>query len=116
MVPAMISAPPQQVPDRGELTMKALARAYPDRIGPAEFRNEDWAVPIRGTWYYYADGRLLPQELRSSAAEYDPQPFYNYTADLPPWRDPTDEESERIRSQAQRRSLNPPKRSQHFFD
>ncbi|MDR2029664.1 MAG: hypothetical protein LBP93_09035, partial [Treponema sp.] len=32
-------------PDRGESIMKALAAAYPDRVGPAEFRNGDWAVP-----------------------------------------------------------------------
>jgi hypothetical protein len=115
-VPAGISPPPQQAPGPGELIMKALAQAYPDRIGPAEFRDGDWAVPVRGTWYYYADGRLLPQELRSSAAEYDPQPFYNYSVELPPWREPTEEESERIRTQAQRRTLHPPKRSQHFFD
>jgi hypothetical protein len=111
-VPPAIPPPPS----RGELIMKALAQAYPGRIGAAEFRDGDWAVPIRETWYYYADGRLLPQELRSSAAEYDPQPFYLYPAELPPWVDPTEEESERIRSQAQQRALHPPKRSHHFFD
>ncbi|MDR2211008.1 MAG: M15 family metallopeptidase, partial [Spirochaetaceae bacterium] len=72
----------------------------------------DWAVPIRGTWYYYASGRLLPQELRSRAAEYDPQPFYTYPAELPPWRAPTAEEAERFRAQA----LYPAKRSQHFHE
>jgi hypothetical protein len=96
--------------------MKALAQAYPDRIGPAEFRDGDWAVSIRGTWYYYADGRLLPQELRSSAADYDPQPFYNYSAELPPWRTPTAEESERFRSLDRERLQHPVKRSQHFHD
>jgi hypothetical protein len=96
--------------------MKALAQAYPDRIGPAEFRNGDWAVPIRGTWYYYAGGRLLPQELRSRAEEYDPQSFYSYSAELPPWRTPTAEESERFRVQTQERLQHPVKRSQHFLD
>jgi hypothetical protein len=96
--------------------MKALAQAYPDRLGPAEFRDEDWAVPLGGTWFYYADGRLLPQELRARAADYDPQPFYSYSAELPPWKAPTAEEEERIRSQARRRLQHPPKRSQHFYD
>jgi hypothetical protein len=96
--------------------MKALAQAYPDRIGPAEFRDEDWAVSLGGIWFYYADGRLLPGELRARAAEYDPQPFYTYPAELPPWKAPTPEEEERIRSQARRRLQRPPKRSQHFFD
>jgi hypothetical protein len=96
--------------------MKALAQAYPGPIGGAEFRDGDWAVPLRGVWYYYADGRLLPRELRDKAAEYDPQPFYAYPAELPPWRDPTEEEGERIRTQARRRLQHPPKRSQHFYD
>jgi hypothetical protein len=96
--------------------MKALAQGYPDRIGPAEFRDGDWAVPLGGTWFYYAGGRLLPQELRGRSAEYDPQPFYNYSAELPPWEAPSAEDAERIQSQARRRLQNPPKRSQHFYD
>jgi hypothetical protein len=96
--------------------MKALAQGYPERIGPAEFREGDWAVPLRGVWYYYADGRLLPAGLREKAAEFDPQPFYNYPEELPPWTEPTAEEAERIRASARRRLQHPPRRSQHFFD
>ncbi|MDR0562564.1 MAG: M15 family metallopeptidase [Spirochaetaceae bacterium] len=102
--------------DRGEAIMKSLARAYPDRISPAEYRNGDWAVSIRGVYYYYAEGRLLPEVLRYRAAEYDPQPFYPYPASLPQWKTPGPEESARIRSQAERRRQNPPKRSQRFYD
>jgi pimeloyl-ACP methyl ester carboxylesterase len=114
--PATVSPPPQQPPSQGERIMKALAQAYPDRIGAAVFRNGDWAVPIRGVWYYYAEGRLLPQELRSRVAEYDPQSFYNYYAELPVWRTPSAEESERFRVQSQEWILHPAKRSQHFYD
>jgi hypothetical protein len=73
-------------------------------------------VPVRGEWFYYAEGRLLPAELRSRFSEYDPQPFYNYAADLPPWRAPGPEEAEQYRESARRRQTNPPKRSQHFYD
>jgi hypothetical protein len=109
-------------PDRGEQVMRALAAAYPDRIGEAAFRDGDWAVEIRGTgpeggtWYYYAGGRLLPEELREDADEYDPQPFYTYPAELPPWKDPDPEDIERFRDVTRRRQVNPPKRSQHFYD
>ncbi|MDR0400471.1 MAG: M15 family metallopeptidase [Treponema sp.] len=109
-------APPPQRPGRGELVMKALAQGYPERVGPAEFRDGDWAVPLEGTWFYYAEGRLLPRELLPRAAEYDPQPFYNYPAELPPWEPPAAGEVERIRGQVRRRLQNPPKRSQHFYD
>ncbi|MDR1637856.1 MAG: M15 family metallopeptidase [Treponema sp.] len=111
-----LTLPPQEEPDRGERVMKALAQAYPDRLGPAEYRDGDWAVPVRGEWYYYAEGRLLPEELRSKAAEYDPQSFYRYSAELPPWREPDEEEAARLRERAARRAVRPLMRSQHFYD
>ncbi|MDR3341691.1 MAG: M15 family metallopeptidase [Treponema sp.] len=108
--------PHAEPPSRAELVMKALAVGYPDRVGPAVYRDGDWAVPIRGDFYYYAGGRLLPERLRNQEADYDPQPFYTYPAALPPWKPPGQEEAARFKTQAERRSRNPPKRSQHFFD
>ncbi|MDR1277652.1 MAG: M15 family metallopeptidase [Treponema sp.] len=120
-------APPATDPRRAEEVMKALAAAYPERIDRVEYRDGDWAVSLRaggpgGTdsqktaWYYYAGGRLLPEELRSRAQEFDPQPFYQYPAELAPWQPPGPEQTERFRGQAERRRLHPPKRSQHFYD
>jgi hypothetical protein len=114
--PIPAAALEKTAPNRAEQVMKALAKAYPDRLGPAEFRDGDWAVPIRGDWYYYADGKLLPGELREKAQDYDGQPFYNYPAELPAWKAPEPEEEERFRGMAERRRRNPSKRSQHFFD
>jgi hypothetical protein len=74
------------------------------------------AAVSESTWYYFAGGRLLPDELRGKAAEYDPHPFYNYPADLPPWQEPDPEMTARFREQAQRRSQHPPKRCQLFYD
>jgi hypothetical protein len=108
-------------PSRAEQVMKALAAAYPHQIERAEFRVDadsrysDWAVLMRGTWYFYAEGKLLPQNLLAGAGNYTSQPFYNYQAELPPWRTPTAEEAERFRSMAGNRSQNPPRRSSHFF-
>ncbi|MDR3115730.1 MAG: M15 family metallopeptidase [Treponema sp.] len=101
---------------RGEQVMKALAVAYPDRIEGAVYKDGDWAVSIRGVFYYYAQGRLLPEALRDQVAVYDPQPFYRYPAELPPWTPPGPEETARLKSQADRRRLHPPKRSRHFYD
>jgi hypothetical protein len=110
------SAPEAARNSRAEQVMKALAAAYPDRIGMAELRDGDWAVPVMGEWFYYAQGRLLPEELKDKALEYDPQPFYSYAPELPPWKEPEPMETERFRDSAQRRLENPPKRSQHFYD
>jgi hypothetical protein len=108
--------PEQTQDDRAFRVMQALATAYPDRIGKAELRDGDWAVPVMGEWFYYAQGRLLPEELRDKAPEYDPQPFYNYAPELPAWKEPEPQETEWLRNFAQRRRENPPKRSQHFYD
>jgi hypothetical protein len=133
-VEAASRAPERVEQSQGEVIMKALAAAYPDRLGQAAYRQTspmdtgDWAVPVRGVgtgfpetgprevWFYYAEGRLLPEELREKATEYDPQPFYNYAENLPPWREPGPEEAVRFRDLAARRQQHPPKRSQHFYD
>jgi hypothetical protein len=96
--------------------MKALAAAYPDRIGSAVFRNGDWAVQVYGRWFYYTDGRLLPEELRRNASEYDPQTFYQYPKDLPEWKAPDAQAAAQYRNMQLRRSTRLTKRSQHFFD
>jgi len=128
--------PPEEPrPGRAELSMKALAAAYPWSIERVEFRvpnpvgdsakmvgtneignlnfvgnvnfvgevddvNEardaDWAVLLRGTWYFYAGGRMLPEELMDSASQYSSVfVSYNYQRELPPWTEPTAEQSDR---------------------
>jgi hypothetical protein len=114
--PLSRTVPAQDGTDRSGQVMKALAAAYPDRMGPAEFRNGDWAVQVYGRWFYYAQGRLLPEELRDAVSEYDPQPFYSYRAELPPWEPPSEEQSERMRGMTAQRVQNPAKRSTHFYD
>ena len=101
---------------RGETVFRAFAEAYPDRIGEVKFIDGDWTIEVYGERIYYAEGRLLPASLRDRFSEYNPQPFYNYTKDLPPWRQLTAEESERMREQEARRSQTPPRRSPHFYD
>jgi hypothetical protein len=115
-VPEHPAISPPERPDRAEQVMRAFAAAYPDRVGEARFINGDWAVPVGRELYYYAEGRLLPEALRDRFEDYDPQPFYSYPPELPPWKEPGPEETERIRGAAGRRRANPPKRSQHFWD
>jgi hypothetical protein len=70
-------------------------------------------------WYYYAEGRLLPEELRHFSAEFSSLPFYNYAAELPPWDPPSPEYSARISERMRERGMagrQTIKRSQHFYD
>ncbi|GHU51442.1 hypothetical protein FACS1894200_11620 [Spirochaetia bacterium] len=95
--------------------MKAFAKAYPDRIGPAEYRDGDWAVPIRGVYYYYANGKLLPQSLRSQEADYAPTDIYVYPKDLPQWQKPSAAEVARYKAMTEAREQSTRKRSTFFF-
>ena len=108
--------PEQSQQSRAEQVMKALTAAYPQRIEKVEYRNGDWAVFLESKWFYYASGRLMPEDLLYMAEDYNPQSFYNYTSELPPWREPSQEQADRFRNMANNRSANPPRRSQHFFD
>ena len=102
--------------DRAETILRAVARAYPDRTREPEFRDGDWSIEVYGERFYFAEGRLLPAFLRDRASEYDPQPFYNYQKELPPWKPFTEEESARMKEQEGIRRQRMPKRSQHFYD
>jgi hypothetical protein len=101
---------------RAERVMRALAQAYPGSVANVRFLNGDWAADVGGKVFYFAESRLLPESLRTAAAEYSPQPFYQYRAGMPQWSEPSDEEAERMKNAADSRQQNPPKRSQHFFD
>lgn len=103
-------------PQRAQQVMEALAAAYPDRIEKAEFKDNDWTVLMKGIRYYYCGGRLLPEELKNKADDYSPQPFYNYMKELPAWKAPSAEESERFKNMGENRSRSPIKRSPLFFD
>ena len=102
--------------NRAEAIMRALARAYPNRAGKVEFIDGDWTIEIYGERFYFAEGRMLPLSLRDLAGGYDPQPFYDYLEELPPWEAPGEEESERMRVQDAARRARPSKRSSLLFD
>ena len=105
-----------QVQNRAETVLRALALAYPDRAGEVEYLDDDWSIQVYGERFYFAGGRLLPDSLRDRMNEYNPHPFYNYTKELPPWREASEEESARMREQEGRRQERPSKRSTHFYD
>ena len=104
----------QPIPCRAEQVTRALVKAYPRRVLKAEYRNGDWAVLLRDTWFYYAEGRLLPERLLYRASEYSPIAFYNYPRELPAWTPPTPEQIERFRYLDAARHTR--RRSHYFFD
>ena len=108
--------PEQPQSERAEQVVKALVKAYPSRVIRAEFRNGDWAVLVRDTWFYYAEGRLLPEELRNRVSEYSPIAFYNYPRELPLWTEPSPEQANLFRDRSNSRAASSRRRSHYFFD
>ena len=62
----------------GAREVQAMAAAYPERITAAAVRSGEWALEMDDRWYYWADGRLLPRELRDEAESYASIRFYRY--------------------------------------
>jgi hypothetical protein len=96
--------------------MRAHAAAYPEAVGAVEYRNGDWAVLLRGRWFYHAGGRFLPEEHLAEAETWARQSFYSYPAELPPWKEPEGEQAERLKNVLANRRANPPKRDPEFYD
>jgi hypothetical protein len=100
------------------MVLRAFAAAYPDRVGAVEFQDDDWSILIYGERFYFAEGRLLPASLRDRMSEYHPHPIYNYPRELPPWVQPTPEDSSRMREQAALRNSTQAqrRRSPYFYE
>lgn len=85
-------------PAPGYVEIHALARAYPGRIQEVAYREGDWALMMDGTWFYWAQGRLLPEHLRHQWSDFLEIRFYSYQSGPPEKREITPELEERLRS------------------
>ena len=84
----IVSIPEDPLPSRAEIVMNALSKAYPERISPTKIRDGDWAFFLNGEWFYYAEGRILPEQHRDRVLEYNSLRFYDYYfGELPPWQE-----------------------------
>ena len=104
---------------RAEEVLRAFAAAYPDRIRTVEFYDGDWTIVVYRERFFWAEGRILPENQRHRVEDFTPQSIYNYPAELPPFEVASPEENERMRRQEELR-INPVEpvlyRSPHFFD
>lgn len=75
-----------------EHVIRSFARAYPDKISEAAFRNGDWALRIGETWFYYADRKMLPHPALEDQDRYSRYSFYDYEENLPEIREFTPEQ------------------------
>lgn len=89
-----LSPAPQMRPQiHARQVLEAYRRAYPDRIELISWQNDDWTIQVAGERFYWANGRLLPEDLRDRWQEYKPYVFYLYPQEPP---DPKAYTKERI--------------------
>jgi hypothetical protein len=101
---------------QAEIMMTALSKAYPDKISPAELKDDDWAFLLGEKWFYYAEGRIIPEELKDDALDYGPMRFYaNYPAGMP-WNPPLPEQASWGRMTGRTGGRPGGKRQQFFFE
>ncbi len=83
VVPSEPESRPTTLP--GAREVQALRQAFPHRVADIGFRRGEWALQIDGEWFYWAQGRLLPEQFRGQWDEFVSIRFYNYQ--LGPWQE-----------------------------
>ena len=96
--------------------LTALGKAYPDKVGPVYRDGDDWTLLVDGKMFYWAQGRLLPKELKDKWEEYDPYNFYSYSRDLPPLRQLTQDEQAALEERLRRQEISPLSRQPGFYE
>ena len=79
------------------IVLRALSQAYPHQISKLSFRSHlhDWGIKVNGTWFNWAHGRILPEELADQYQKYRKFGVYYYPEKLPPvppFSNPAEEE------------------------
>ncbi|MDC7224282.1 MAG: M15 family metallopeptidase [Spirochaetales bacterium] len=62
----------------------ALVEAYPGVITDRSRQDGDWTCLVGGTRFYWAGGRMLPEEALPDRERYAPYPFYRYPSEYEP--------------------------------
>jgi hypothetical protein len=62
----------------------SLQQSYPTVISGRFFKNGEWTFQVNGVPFYWAGGRLLPQEALEDRDKYSPYPFYYYPSEYEP--------------------------------
>jgi hypothetical protein len=109
--------PPLRETSTGERELEALVSAYPDRVTGVAFRDDDWALLMDGRWYYWAHGRILPEEERSQWEQYEALRFEDYfLGGLPPIPRFDEENAARLLTAIREEEAHSPERWDGFLD
>ena len=82
----------------GYREVSALLKGYPGIVSDLNAEGEEITFRVNGRKFYFADGRLLPEEKKEKAEYYRSYGFYDYPEKMPPLAEPSEEELEEINS------------------
>ncbi len=99
-----------------EAVLSAFLYAYPDKVGRIADQEGDWTIEIGSSVFSWSGGRLLPEQLSASTADYTVYPFYGYTRELPPIVEPSPEQKQRLEDRVKNRQENPPRRHPGIYN
>lgn len=109
---ALFAQQPPQTASRQEIVLAAFRNSYPDKITEYGFDRElsDWYLIANGKKFFWANGRLLPPELRLEAEKWRPYVDYLYPSEIPDPESFTEEDVQRISrsTQSDAREARPP--------
>lgn len=103
-------------PSSGEKEMLALHLAYSHMVSEPIFKDGDWSFLMNGILFFWANGRLLPEDLKDQWETYVPYSFYPYPQKLPPIKELTEEQRERIDARLSERRENSYGREETFYE
>ena len=115
---SLVGAPvgrPSQPELPGGKEVAALSKAWPGRIAETAVRDGEWMLRVGGTWFAWANGRLLPEIERDRWEEFVSLSFYRYPLELPPLAPVDDETAARLRERVREIDRNPPRRNDAFL-
>ncbi|MDC7234985.1 MAG: M15 family metallopeptidase [Spirochaetales bacterium] len=118
LLPLSLSAAEVQIPSFSPRTvLQAIEKAYPDQVRELSYREGDWTVNVNGTVFYWAEGRMLPRDLRAAFKSFSAYPFYQYSSEYdPPLPVYSDAEKERLKSWFREREEHPVNRHPGFYN
>ena len=99
-----------------ERIIQAYKKAYPDKIKEITYKNDDWAMKVYDQWYYWASGRLLPEDLILQKDKYNSHVFNRYPEDLPPFSELPDDLKLKLDSVLEERKDDPIVRHPGFLN
>lgn len=67
----------------GETALKSFQHTYPDAVKAVTVIDGDWTIQVGDRLFYWAEGRLLPPELREKQENYRPHGFSVYPPAIP---------------------------------